>query len=105
MRQSAPSARPCCGSGSGGAQPVSFGYHLLAFDASHQPITHFNAEVTLAVPFIAAQLAALGVSPDELVPSYWDQATGSWKPVTNVTVETQPDGDGTVFIAVDHFTD
>jgi hypothetical protein len=89
----------------GGAQPVSFGYQLLAFDASHQPITHFNGDVTLAVPFTAAQLAAVGVTPDELVPSYWDQATGSWKPVANVTVETQPNGDGTVFIAVDHFTD
>ena len=89
----------------GGAQPVSFGYELLAFDASHQPITHFNADVTLAVPFTADQLTALGVTPDELVPSYWDQATASWKPVPEVTVETQPNGDGTVFIAVDHFTD
>ncbi len=89
----------------GGAQPVSFGYQLLAFDASHQPITHFNTDVTLAVPFTGDQLTALGVTPDELVPSYWDQATGSWKPVPDVTVETQPSGDGTVFIAVDHFTD
>ena len=89
----------------GGAQPVSFGYRLLAFDASHQPITHFNGDVTLAVPFTAAQLVALGVTPAELVPSYWDQATDSWKPVPDVSVETQASGDGTVFIAVDHFTD
>jgi Carboxypeptidase regulatory-like domain len=89
----------------GGAQPVSCGYRLLAFDASQQPITHFNDEVTLAVPFMADQLTALGVTPDELVPSYWDQATDSWKPVPDVTVESQSNGDGTAFIAVDHFTD
>jgi hypothetical protein len=89
----------------GGAQPVSFGYRLQAFDSSGVPITHFNSDVTLAVPFTAAQLAALGVTPDQLVPSYWDVATDSWKPVDNVTVQTQPSGNGTVFIQVDHFTD
>jgi hypothetical protein len=89
----------------GGAQPVSFGYRLQAFDASHIPITHFNSDVTLAIPFTAAQLTQLGVTSDQLVPSYWDVATGSWKPVDNVTVQTQTNGDGTVFIAVDHFTD
>jgi hypothetical protein len=72
----------------GGARPVSFGYRLLAFDASHQPIAQFNDDVTPTLPFIAAQLTALGVAPAELVPSYWDEATGSWKPVPNVTVET-----------------
>src|SRR5262249_5473490 len=81
------------------------GYRLQAFDASRLPISHFNSDVTLAIPFTAAQLAALGVTPEQLVPSYWDEATASWKPVPNVSVETDVNGDGTVFISVNHFTD
>ncbi len=90
---------------SGGAQPVSFGYRLLALDASGLPITHFNAPVTLRTPFTAAQLVALGVTPSQLVPSYWDEPTSSWKPVPVVTVEVDSSGNGTVNFAVEHFTD
>jgi hypothetical protein len=89
----------------GGAQPVAFGYRVHAFDASHRPITHFNTPVTIALPFTADQLAALGVTSDQLVPGYWDEATASWKPVEHVSVEVDDEGDGIVSIAVDHFTD
>jgi hypothetical protein len=90
----------------GGAQPVSFGYRVHAYDASHIPITHFNAPVTIALPFTAAQLSALGITAEQLVPSYWDEATASWKPVPNVAVSVDPTtGGGTVDIQVDHFTD
>ncbi|HEX9440935.1 MAG TPA: carboxypeptidase-like regulatory domain-containing protein, partial [Roseiflexaceae bacterium] len=89
----------------GGAQPVHFGYRVHAFDANHIPITHFNTPVTIALPFTAEQLATLGVTADQLIPSYWDEATASWKPVENVSVEVDPSGGGVVNIAVDHFTD
>jgi hypothetical protein len=89
----------------GGAQPVSFGYRLQAFDGSHLPITHFINPVTLAIPYTAAQLAELGVEPNQLVPSYWDQATSSWKPVPAISVMTDSSGDGVVYMSVDHFTD
>jgi hypothetical protein len=89
----------------GGAQPVAFGYRVHAFDASHRPITHFNTPVTIALPFTAEQLTALGVTADQLVPAYWDEATASWKPVEDVSVEVDGQGNGVVNIAVDHFTD
>ena len=89
----------------GGATPVSFGYRLLAFDENMAPILHFNAPITLVVPFTAAQLAELGVTPDQLIPSYWDPSTESWKPVPNFTVQVFLNGNGTVSITVDHFTD
>ena len=89
----------------GGATPVSFGYRLLAFDENMAPILHFNAPITLVVPFTAAQLAELGVTPDQLIPSYWDPSTESWKPVPNFTVQVFLTGNGTVSITVDHFTD
>ena len=89
-----------------GAQPVSFGYRVQAYDASHLPITHFNTPVTIVLPFTAAQLSALGVTADQLVPSYWDEATASWKPVPNVVVsQDAATGDGTVNIQIEHFTD
>jgi hypothetical protein len=89
----------------GGAQPVAFGYRVHAFDASHRPITRFNMPVTIALPFTADQLAALGVTADQLVPAYWDEATASWKPVEHVSVEVGTQGDGVVSVVVDHFTD
>jgi hypothetical protein len=90
----------------GGARPVSFGYRVQAYDASNLPLTHFNTPVTIALPFTAAQLDALGVTADQLVPSYWDEATASWKPLPSVSVSVDAtSGDGTVSIQVDHFTD
>ena len=89
----------------GGAQPVSFGYRLNAFDENHLPVDHFNTPVTLSMPFTAAQLAALGVTPEDLVPSYWDTATQSWKPVPNYSLQVNVDGSGVLSLAVSHFTD
>lgn len=89
----------------GDAQPISFGYRLNAYDDLRRPISHFLRPVTLIVPFTADQLAALGVSIDRLVPSYWDEASASWKPVENVVVVPDGTGGGTVNITTDHFTD
>jgi len=89
----------------GNSRPVSFGYRLEAFDESGIPIEHFNAPVTLVVPFTAVQLTTLGVTPEQLVPEYWDQATSSWKPVPTVSVQVDANGNGTVNINVSHFTD
>src|SRR5262249_17630824 len=79
-------------------------YRVHAFDASHRPITHFATPVTIALPFTAQQLAGLGVTADQLVPAYWDEATASWKAVDNVSVEVDDQGNGVVNIAADHFT-
>lgn len=90
----------------GGTDPVNFGYRLNAYDAiTKLPIVRFLRPVTLVIPFTAAQLDALGITADRLVPSYWDQGSQSWKPVENVSVIVNDDGGGTVNITVDHFTD
>ncbi len=85
--------------------PVSFGYRLLAYDNFGTPIDHFNAAVTLVMPYTAAQLTALGVTPADLIPSYWDVGTNSFKPVDNYTVTQNTDGSGTLNLQVMHFTD
>ncbi len=88
----------------GDVKPVSFGYRLHAYDSDRRPITQFLQPVTLVIPYTNDQLAALGITADQLVPSYWDEASASWKAVDNVVVT--PDGDGgTVNITVEHFTD
>lgn len=91
----------------GGAKPVAFGYRLLAFTEDGTPITNFNARVTLSMPFTAAQLTSLGVTADQLIPTYWDVGTSSWKPVENFALEMNPDGsgDGSLLVTVAHFTD
>jgi hypothetical protein len=92
-------------SDSAGATPVSFGYRLLAFDENRDPILHFNAPITLVIPFTQAQLSQLAVNPEQLIPSYWDPSTGSWKAVESFSVQLFSDGSGTVSVMVDHFTD
>lgn len=94
--------------GDGGAQPVSFGYRLHAYDigeGSRRPITNFLRPVTLVIPFTAGQLEDLGIGMDQLVPAYWDEASSSWKPVETVAVIPDGTGGGTVNIVVTHFTD
>lgn len=89
-----------------GVRPISFGYRLKANEAlSRQPVTSFLQPVTLVVPFTAAQLRELGATPSQLTPSYWDEASASWKPVSNVSVTVDADGGGSVNITVEHFTD
>ncbi|MFL5807240.1 MAG: carboxypeptidase-like regulatory domain-containing protein [Roseiflexaceae bacterium] len=92
--------------GVGGAQPISFGYRLSAYDPiGRLPIGRFLHPITLVIPFTRAQLDALGITIDRLVPAYWDEASASWKPVENVAVLPDDTGGGTVNITVDHFTD
>jgi hypothetical protein len=87
------------------AEPVSFGYRLLAFDSYLTPIDHFNTPVTLVMPYTAVQLAALGVTPANLIPSYWDLSSNSFKPVPDYTVTQASDGIGSLNLSVMHFTD
>jgi hypothetical protein len=89
----------------GNLEPISFGYRLNAYDSNRRPLSKFASPVTLILPFAASDLAALGVTPEQLVPAYWDEATSSWKPVENVIVVVDQNGDGEVQISVDHFTD
>lgn len=89
---------------SAGAEPVSFAYRLHAY-VDRAPVFRFLSPITLVIPFSAEQLAALGVTPEQLVPAYWDEASASWKPVETVAVITDDTGGGEVRMSVEHFTD
>lgn len=91
-----------------GAEPIRFGYRLHAFavgEDGRQPVTRFNRPITLVIPFTAEDLAAAGITAEQLIPAYWDEASGSWKPVETVSVISDETGGGTVQVSVEHFTD
>ena len=85
-----------------GDRPIWYGYEFSATDATSQTITSFNSDITISFPYTDAQLVKLGITADQLVPSYWDTTTGSWKQVSNVTIDTT---NHMVVITTDHFTD
>jgi protocatechuate 3,4-dioxygenase beta subunit len=89
----------------GGTQPISFGYRLNAYDQAKMPIERFNSTITMRVPFSVDQLITLGITPEHLLPTYWDEATFSWKPIPNFSLEVYDDGNGYLNLSINHFTD
>jgi hypothetical protein len=83
------------------AQPLDIGYTLEATDANGSVITKFNATVTIEIPYDVSQLAA-DTTEDDLVPSYYDTTTGTWKKADNVTIDKT---NHVAIVLVDHFTD
>ena len=84
-----------------GDRPVWYGYEFTAINSSGQTITQFNSNITITFPYTDAQLNKLGITADDLIPSYWDDTSGTWKKVDNVTVDTTAK---TVTITINHFT-
>jgi hypothetical protein len=69
------------------------------------PIERFNSTITMRVPFSVDQLITLGITPEHLLPTYWDEATFSWKPIPNFSLEVYDDGNGYLNLSINHFTD
>ncbi|MDD5566807.1 MAG: hypothetical protein PHH01_01290 [Patescibacteria group bacterium] len=83
------------------SKPIALAYDLTAKDSQNQLITSFQANVTITIPYTHAQLDALGITEDDITPRYYDETSGTWKTVNNVTVDKDND---TVSFLVDHFT-
>lgn len=84
------------------AKPINYGYDMTATDANGASITKFNANVTLEVPYVEAQLADNKVtSASELKLGYFDTAAGVWREVPNCAVNTT---EKKVTCQFDHFT-
>lgn len=93
-----------------GAKPIGIAYDAEARyasgDNSGQLITSFNSEVSIRIPFTQAQLDALGITAADIMPMYYDEATGTWKNVENVVIDDEEDEDGNMWVTftVKHFT-
>jgi hypothetical protein len=85
-----------------GDRPIWYGYEFSAINNSGQAITQFNSSITITFPYTDAQLTKLGITANDLIPSYWDSTSGTWRKVDNVTVDTTAK---TVTITTNHFTD
>lgn len=84
------------------AYPLGFGYQLQAFALTGQPITGaFNAPVTITLHYDPLLLKSAGLTPNDLVPSYWDPSSGTFVAVSGAVVDVSS---CTVTFQVQHFT-
>ncbi|MDP2935356.1 MAG: hypothetical protein Q8O86_02580, partial [Dehalococcoidia bacterium] len=84
-----------------GAEPLSLGYDLAATYADGNAITSFLRNVTVVINYTEAQLAALGITEDQVVAKYWDTTTSTWKTPDNVIQDRE---NNTLTISTNHFT-
>ncbi|HEY8203060.1 MAG TPA: fibronectin type III domain-containing protein [Actinomycetota bacterium] len=83
-------------------RPVGLGYSFEAFDADGRALkSNFNRPVTVTFSYDPALLAGLGLDPEDLVPSFWDQATGTYRRVAGAVVDA---GAHTITFPAEHFT-
>ncbi len=85
------------------ATPIKIGYDITAYDGNGTEITStFNSNVTIVMPYTEADLAALGLTEDDLVAGYWDTSTNSWKSSDNISIDKD---NNTITVTTNHFTD
>lgn len=77
------------------------GYELTAQTSDGTEITTFNSNVTITFPYTEAQLEALGVTEDTLLPKYYDDTTGTWQLPVGITQDVEAN---TISIQTNHFT-
>lgn len=80
--------------------PLSGGYEFTAL-VDGQEVTSFNSSVTIFIPYDPQRLADAGITTEDLIPTYWDENSGAWRKVDNVTINKETNE---VIISVDHFT-
>ncbi len=85
------------------ASPLNFGYDITALDANGAEITsNFNSNVTITFPYSESDLTEFGISEDDLLAGYWDEASNTWHPARNISIDKDAH---TVTITVNHLTD
>ncbi|MBI2954328.1 MAG: tandem-95 repeat protein, partial [Chloroflexi bacterium] len=83
------------------ARPIGLAYDLLALDSDGATISRFRQNVTIVLRYTDEQLGALGIAEDDVLPSYWDGATGTWRTVPNVIQNREAN---TLTVYTDHFS-
>ncbi|MDO8462409.1 MAG: hypothetical protein Q7S98_06100, partial [Deltaproteobacteria bacterium] len=76
-----------------------YGYDVTCTDANGAAISKFNSSVTLCLPISKEQRDVLGLKNSDLKSAYFDEKTGTYANLTNVTVS-----DDKVCSLTDHFT-
>lgn len=69
------------------SQVISTVYDVSIRDSAGKAITNLNSEIEITIPYDEAELKANGVSEDNIIPSYFDEKTGTWVKVDNFTID------------------
>lgn len=96
--QAAPDARA---PSQGEIKVVGVAYNLSARDDAGQEITSFKADVTISLPYTEEDVRSLGARENDLVMSFWDETTATWKTLDRSVVNKEKK---IVTASVDHFT-
>lgn len=79
------------------------GYDITATTDSGQHVSAFNTgqSADIVIPYTDNDFKALGISPEQGIPSFFDEATATWTPLTNFTIDKQRK---VFLVKVSHFT-
>ena len=84
-----------------GAQVVGTVYDVNIHDSAGKEITTLNSDVEIIIPYDEAELKAKGVGEDAVLPSFFDEKTGTWVKVDNYTIDKEKN---IVILRVKHLT-
>lgn len=82
-------------------KPINFAWDFEALNSSNQPVTSFNSNVNICIPYSEDAIKDLGVKEDEIIAKYYDETAGAWKMPDGVTQDTD---NNVVCFSVSHFT-
>ncbi len=68
-------------------QVVGTVYDVTVRDAKGTELTQLKEDAEIILPYSEAELKALGVTEDTIVPSYFDEKTGTWVNIENYTID------------------
>ncbi|MBI2985117.1 MAG: VCBS repeat-containing protein [Candidatus Kerfeldbacteria bacterium] len=83
-------------------KPLGFAYSMTATDENNTAISTFNVPVTISFPYDPDILEAMGLSPTDLIPSFFDTTTNTWTQVTTAVIN---EAAGRITFTITHFTD
>ncbi|QQG45185.1 MAG: Ig-like domain-containing protein [Candidatus Sungiibacteriota bacterium] len=83
------------------AQVVGTVYDVSIRDSAGKDITTLNSDVEIIIPYDEAELKSKGVDEDGVIPSFFDEKTGTWVKVDNYTIDKEKN---IVILRVKHLT-
>ncbi len=69
------------------AKVVSTVYDVSITNASGTAVSSFQKEIEITIPYSDDDLKAQGITADKLVPSYYDESTGTWVKVDSYVID------------------
>ncbi|MEM7131251.1 MAG: carboxypeptidase-like regulatory domain-containing protein [Chloroflexota bacterium] len=85
------------------ARPIDYGYgiHLYEYRTGKRIEGNFNTDATLTFYYTDDELAALGITEEEIAPAYYSTTDNAWRQIENFTVTTE---ENRITAQVNHFS-